>query len=83
MHVLDVRRHIVIVTGHKSELLLKTCSGITTKRIMSGKHSERIKEKFENKGKIIKSLDGVSPNFNLLFTDLNSHEGSLMEDFFQ
>lgn len=48
MHVLDVRRHIVIVTGHKSELLLKTCSGITdgkTKQIMSGKHSERIKEK--------------------------------------
>lgn len=86
VHVLDMRRHIVIVTGHKSELLLKTCSGITdgkTKQIMSGKHSERIKEKFENKGKIIKSLDGVSPNFYLLFTDLNSHEGSLMEDFFQ
>lgn len=41
------------------------------------------KGKFENKGKIKKSLDGVSPNFNLLFTDLNSHEGSLMEDFFQ
>lgn len=49
---------------------------------MFGKYFERIKEKFENKGKIIKLLDGVFFNFNLLFIDLNLYEGFLMEDFF-
>lgn len=58
VHVLDAAqipsRHIMTVTGHKSESSLKTYSGITdenTKQIMSEKISERIRWKYENEGK--------------------------------
>lgn len=75
-------RHIMTVTGHKSESSLKTYSGITdenTKQIMSEKISERIRGKYENEGKNRNSLEIISPNFNLLPLT-NSQEDSLMED---
>lgn len=85
-HVLDAAqipsRHIMTVTGHKSESSLKTYSGITdenTKQIMSEKISERIRGKYENEGKNRNSLEIISPNLNLLPLT-NSQEDSLMED---
>lgn len=72
VHALDAAqipsRHIMTVTGQKSESSLKTYSGITDENKTNNvrKIPERIRGKYENEGKNRNSLDDVTPNFNLL-----------------
>lgn len=88
VHVLDSAqfpsRHIMSVTGHKSESSLKTYSGKTdenTKKQMSEKISEKIKEKCANRINNANNdvLKEINTNFDLQPLT-NSQEATLISD---
>ena len=99
VHVLDAAqipsRHIMTVTGHKSETSLKSYSGKTdnkTKKLMSEKISDKITEKVRNRPVLqeIVDFDALNPTeimnvaepMDQLEPLSNSQEVMLMEDVF-